>query len=291
MTRTCAASVLFEELVALGFDRSYPTLVREIRELGLRPVCDCCKAGAVKVDGRAGARAGRGAAAGLARAVRDAVGREGVRAGRRAVALRPDAWRVRGRDDVRAPHRGARRRPAPPRRHRQVVADRPDGDGRLPGHRSAAAGGGGGGEALRRHGRGVSGEPAAAQGRRREGDRLRHAVVVARRASVDAGGGAGRPGPLVRRRLGPPPARHEHRRQSSRPQSRCSVCRSWRSRPSIRPSGSSPTTRWSRSSQTATASRPATLAQTVTVRARFGRDASGDLLAGRPADRAAPPRP
>jgi transposase len=43
------ASVLFGELVPLGFDRSYPTLVREIRELGLRPVCDCCKAGGVKV--------------------------------------------------------------------------------------------------------------------------------------------------------------------------------------------------------------------------------------------------
>jgi transposase len=43
------ASVLFEELVPLGFDRSYPTLVREIRELGLRPVCDCCKGGGVKV--------------------------------------------------------------------------------------------------------------------------------------------------------------------------------------------------------------------------------------------------
>jgi transposase len=42
-------SVLLGELVALGFDRSYPTLVREIRELGLRPVCDCCKAGGVKV--------------------------------------------------------------------------------------------------------------------------------------------------------------------------------------------------------------------------------------------------
>jgi transposase len=42
-------SVLFGELVPLGFDRSYPTLVREIRELALRPVCDCCKAGGVKV--------------------------------------------------------------------------------------------------------------------------------------------------------------------------------------------------------------------------------------------------
>jgi transposase len=43
------ATTLFEELVGLGFDRSYPTLVREIRELGLRPVCECCKAGAVKL--------------------------------------------------------------------------------------------------------------------------------------------------------------------------------------------------------------------------------------------------
>ncbi|MGH2913642.1 MAG: Mu transposase domain-containing protein [Steroidobacteraceae bacterium] len=43
------ASVLFEELGGLGFDRSYPTLVREIRGLGLRPVCDCCKAGGVKL--------------------------------------------------------------------------------------------------------------------------------------------------------------------------------------------------------------------------------------------------
>jgi transposase len=43
------ASVLFDELVPLGFDRSYPTLVREVRQLGLRPVCDCCKAGGVKV--------------------------------------------------------------------------------------------------------------------------------------------------------------------------------------------------------------------------------------------------
>jgi transposase len=43
------ASTLFEEVVALGFNRSYPTLVREIRELGLRPVCTCCQAGAVKL--------------------------------------------------------------------------------------------------------------------------------------------------------------------------------------------------------------------------------------------------
>jgi transposase len=42
-------SVLYEELVDLGFQRSYPTLVREIRNLGLRPECECCRAGAVKV--------------------------------------------------------------------------------------------------------------------------------------------------------------------------------------------------------------------------------------------------
>ncbi len=37
-------SVLFGELVDLGFMRSYPTLVREIRRLGLRPACSCCRA-------------------------------------------------------------------------------------------------------------------------------------------------------------------------------------------------------------------------------------------------------
>ena len=42
-------SVLFEELVGLGFDRSYPTLVREVRRLALRPACRCCRAGGVKV--------------------------------------------------------------------------------------------------------------------------------------------------------------------------------------------------------------------------------------------------
>lgn len=39
------ASVLFDELFELGFDRSYPTLVREIRKLGLRPACSCARAG------------------------------------------------------------------------------------------------------------------------------------------------------------------------------------------------------------------------------------------------------
>ena len=37
------ATVLHRELVDAGFDRSYPTLVREIRRLELRPVCTVCQ--------------------------------------------------------------------------------------------------------------------------------------------------------------------------------------------------------------------------------------------------------
>lgn len=39
------ASVLFRELTALGFERSYPTLVRELRRLELRPACPACRTG------------------------------------------------------------------------------------------------------------------------------------------------------------------------------------------------------------------------------------------------------
>jgi transposase len=39
------AAVLLRELRPLGFDRSYPTLTRELRRLGLRPVCAVCKRG------------------------------------------------------------------------------------------------------------------------------------------------------------------------------------------------------------------------------------------------------
>lgn len=37
------ATVLYRELVDAGFDRSYPTLVRELRRLQLRPVCLVCQ--------------------------------------------------------------------------------------------------------------------------------------------------------------------------------------------------------------------------------------------------------
>jgi hypothetical protein len=97
-------------------------------------------------------------------------------------------------------------------RHGALVADRPDGDGRLPGQRPAAAGGGRCGQALRGDGRDLPGQPAAAQGRRRSGDPLRGPVVVAQRAGVDPGAGSNRLGPLVRRGRRPPPAGPEHGR-------------------------------------------------------------------------------
>ena len=39
------ATVLLRELRELDFDRSYPTLTRELRRLGLRPVCPACRRG------------------------------------------------------------------------------------------------------------------------------------------------------------------------------------------------------------------------------------------------------
>jgi transposase len=42
-------SVLFREVGDLGFDRSYSTLTRELRALGLRPACECCRRGGVDV--------------------------------------------------------------------------------------------------------------------------------------------------------------------------------------------------------------------------------------------------
>src|SRR4051812_40359045 len=47
------ATVLHRELTDAGFDRSYPTLVRELRRLGLRPVCLVCAQSARRCgDGR-----------------------------------------------------------------------------------------------------------------------------------------------------------------------------------------------------------------------------------------------
>jgi transposase len=39
------AMTLFDEVVALGFDRSYPTFTRQLRQRQLRPPCEACTAG------------------------------------------------------------------------------------------------------------------------------------------------------------------------------------------------------------------------------------------------------
>ena len=36
---------MFDELASSGYDRSYPTLTRELRARGLRPVCEPCRPG------------------------------------------------------------------------------------------------------------------------------------------------------------------------------------------------------------------------------------------------------
>jgi transposase len=36
------ATALFDEVVPLGYDRSYPTFVRQLRERQLRPHCEAC---------------------------------------------------------------------------------------------------------------------------------------------------------------------------------------------------------------------------------------------------------
>jgi transposase len=37
------ATSLFEEVVALGYARSYPSFVRQVRQRGLRPHCEACR--------------------------------------------------------------------------------------------------------------------------------------------------------------------------------------------------------------------------------------------------------
>ena len=43
------ASVLLRELRELGYERSYQTLTRELRRLGLRPRCEACRRGGMQV--------------------------------------------------------------------------------------------------------------------------------------------------------------------------------------------------------------------------------------------------
>ena len=195
------ASVLFGELVPLGFDRSYPTLVREIRELGLRPVCDCCKAGGVKVTVGLDHEPGEELQLDWLELPETPWGEKAYV----LVGALSHSGRVRGvfADGMTFAHLiealdGVLRRLGGTTRSwrtdRMATVVYPGTDRLRP---EAAA-------AAKHYGVTVAvcpGEPAAAQGRRGEGDRLRDAVVVASGAGVHAGGGAGRSGPLVRRRL------------------------------------------------------------------------------------------
>ena len=61
MTTTCSPACCYRELTELGFERSYPTLVRELRRLELRPSCPACRSGKIPTT-EIPARAGRGAA-------------------------------------------------------------------------------------------------------------------------------------------------------------------------------------------------------------------------------------
>ena len=98
---------------------------------------------------------------------RDAVGRAGVRAGRRAVALGPLPRRVLRADDLRAPGRGDAPGARRAGRHAAGLAHRPDGHDRDPRHRPADRRRRAGGQALRRRDRGLPAAARAAQGRRR----------------------------------------------------------------------------------------------------------------------------
>src|SRR4051794_38212344 len=96
------ATVLHRELVAAGFDRLYPTSVRALRRLELRPLCLVCQhrrgwSVTVEIEPRRARRS-----SGLAGAARHPVGSAGVRAGRRVVALAALPRRVLRADDLRA---------------------------------------------------------------------------------------------------------------------------------------------------------------------------------------------
>ena len=233
MTRTCSRACCSRSWSALGFDRSYPTLVREIRELGLRPVCECCQAGAVKLT--VGLEHEPGEELQL-----DWLELSETPWGEKAYVLvgaLSHSGRLRGcfcgGRELPAPGRGAGRRAAPAGRHA------PARGGPTGWQRSSTPARTGCGPRRRRWPSTTAFRSRSARRTRpqRKGVvekaiQYRDAVVVALGAGVDAGAGAGRPGSLVRGGVRSPPPRPEHRRQSSRPASRCWRCRSCRSRPS-----------------------------------------------------------
>ncbi len=111
------AVTLHEELAGAGFERSYPTLVRELRRLQLRPVCLVCQQRRGRAHGRDRPPRGGRSPVELARVLGRSLGPAGLPAGRGALALRALARGVLRADDLRAPGRRAAWGPHRPGRH------------------------------------------------------------------------------------------------------------------------------------------------------------------------------
>ena len=206
---------LFDEVIGLGFDRSYPTFTRQLRARGLRPHCEPCH----PAKGRPVA------------VIEHPLGDEtqwdwvelpdppahwgwaqGVPAGRRAGPFGTVARLAVGVDGPAAPDRGPGPGHPRPRRPYRGVAVRPDGHRRAPGirprHRVVRRGG----QALRRVRAAVPAAARQPQGRRGEGQPRRGAAVLAhpaRRRHARAGPAA--PGHLVHPARGRPAARDRGR--------------------------------------------------------------------------------
>jgi hypothetical protein len=147
------ATVLVRELRRLGFDRSYQTLTRELRRLGLRPECRVCMRGGHRLTIELAREPGEELQLDWLELAETPWGAPAyVLVGTLSHSGRIRAVLSDG-DGLRAPRLGARRGAAPARRHRPLLAHRPDGDGGRAGHGSAALGGSRAREALRGHGR------------------------------------------------------------------------------------------------------------------------------------------
>ena len=174
------ATALFDEVVALGYDRSYPTFVRQLRQRGLRPHCEACRGreGPGHDRDRASARARRSSGTGS------------NDAGPRGAAPPTSCWarcRIRAGPGACSPSRSTRPHlieamDAVMRRlggTARMLAHRPAGDGDRAGQPRRAAIVRAGGQALRRRRRAVPTAAREPQGRGRVGGALRVRAVVA----------------------------------------------------------------------------------------------------------------
>ena len=251
------ATVLLRELRPLGFERSYPTLTRELRRLELRPACEVCKRGGHRLTVELEHEPGEELQLDWLELPETPWGEPAhVLVGALSHSGRIRAVLSEGEDFAQlvAALDGVLRRLGGTARcwrtDRMATIVEP-GSGRL---RAEAA------ELAKHYGVTI----AVCPPRRAQ----RKGVVEAairylqrswwRTAEVaDAGGGAGLARPLVRRGRRPAPPRPRSRSRQRRRRSRCCRCRRSPIRPSCGSSGSSRRARWSRSRATATASRRA----------------------------------